>query len=200
MKSQTYTIAAFPLNVIVLPGEEIMLKIFESSYKQLVNECIRHKLTFGIPYLHQGLITGVGSEVEITSVVGGIHRQDMLIKVKGKSLFNTLDFFPELPNKLYGGAIAEVMTNDFETQNPEIAVKVKMLKLNITPKLGTLIVDQSMNMLDIAKVLALKSEDKFRLITARSKAAKEQFLIRQLHFIEAIRLQEVQLDNNFLLN
>ena len=75
-----------------------------------------------------------------------------------------------------------------------------MLKLSITPKLGTLIVDQSMNMLDIAKVLALKSEDKFRLITARSKAAKEQFLIRQLHFIEAIRLQEVQLDNNFLLN
>ena len=57
----------------------------------------------------------------------------MVITIKGKTLFKILDYFPVLPNKLYGGLISETLDNDFSTTNPDIAVMVKKLKLNISP-------------------------------------------------------------------
>jgi hypothetical protein len=74
------------------------------------------------------------------------------------------------------------------------------LKLNLSNKLGTLIVSESMNMLDIARSLMLKSEEKYKLLTLSSKVDKEQFIINQLRFVELIRSQETKLENNFSLN
>jgi len=55
-------------------------------------------------------------------------------------------------------------------------------------------------MLDIARSLMLKSEEKYKLLTLSSKVDKEQFIINQLRFVELIRSQETKLENNFSLN
>jgi hypothetical protein len=200
MNSQVHKIAAFPLNLIVLPGEEIPLRIFEPRYKQLVEECIESSLPFGIPYINSETMTEIGSEVEILKVVGKNANGDMVITIRGKENFKTLNFLPELPNKLYGGSIVEMLTADFSSKNPEIAVIVKMLKLNLSSELGTLIISDSINILDIAKSLMLKSEDKYKLLTINDKEGRENFILNQLRFVELIRKQEARLENNFQLN
>lgn len=195
-----YRLSAFPLNLIVLPGEEIPLRIFEPRYKQLITECLENNQTFGIPFIGENGITEIGSEVKVTKLVGRNANDDMVINIKGVSLYKTIDFFPVLPDKLYGGTISETIASDFSTTNPEIAVRVKALKLNLSNELGTLIISESMNMLDIARTLMLKSEEKYKLITLNSKSDKEQFIANQLRFVELIRSQETKLENNFSLN
>jgi uncharacterized protein len=200
MSPQVYRIAAFPLNIIVLPGEEIPLRIFEPRYKQLISECLEYKLPFGIPYMHNNEMTEIGSEVEVIKLVGRNANEDMVITIKGKSITRTLDFFPVLPEKMYGGTISESLVSDFSTNNPEIAVKVKTLKLNISSVLGTLIITDSISLLDIAKELMLKSEEKFKLLSITTKENKERLVLNHLKFIELIRSQEASLENNFQLN
>lgn len=200
MKSSVHRLSAFPLNLILLPGEEMPLRIFEPRYKQLITECIEDKTTFGIPYTNDKGITEIGSEVEVVKLVGKNSNEDMVISIRGKSLNKTIDFFPVLPDKLYGGTVSEPLISDFTTTNPEVAVKVKTLKLNLSNELGTFIVSDSINMLDIARTLMLKSEEKYKLLTLSNKFDKEQFIINQLRFVELIRSQETKLENNFSLN
>lgn len=201
MKPSVYKLSAFPLNVIVFPDEEIPLRIFEPRYKQLISEHLENSTPFGIPYIDSKIgITHIGSQVEIIKLVGQNGNGDMVITIKGKTLFKILDYFPVLPNKLYGGLISETLDNDFSTTNPDIAVMVKKLKLNISPKFGTLIVSDSMNMLDIAKVLMLKATEKYKFLNLTNRLDREQFILNQLNFIELIRAQETKLENNFQLN
>ncbi len=200
MNTQIYKIASFPLNLLVLPGEEVPLRIFEPRYKQLIEECLQEELPFGIPYEINGEPMGVGSEVEIVKLVGRNSNDDMVITIKGKSLFKAIDFIQTLPNKLYGGVLAELIDTDFTTTNPEIAVRVKSLKLNINSSLGTLVITDSINMLDIAKSIMLRTDEKYRFVTLKSKEARENYILKQLNFVEQIRKQESELENNFQLN
>ena len=39
----------FPLQSVFYPGETVPLHIFEDRYKQLINDCRKEALTFGIP-------------------------------------------------------------------------------------------------------------------------------------------------------
>lgn len=201
MSSQVYRLAAFPLNLILLPGEEIPLRIFEPRYKQLINESLEYSLPFGIPYIDsKNGITRIGSEVEIINMAGRNANEDMVINIKGKALFKTIDYFPTLPNKLYGGTVSEPLNIDFITNNPEIVVKVKKLKLNIGNELGTFVRGNGIDMLDIARTLMLKSEEKHKLLSLPNSAVREQFMVNQLNFVEMIRHQEAKLEHNFQLN
>jgi hypothetical protein len=200
MKSQVYRISAFPLNLILLPGEELPLRIFEPRYKQLIDECIESSIPFGIPYMNNDGITSIGSEVEVVKLVGRNAHDDMVITIKGKSIYKIIDFFPVLPNKLYGGTVSEMLNKNFDTKNPEIAVRVKRLKLNLSKEYGTLVLANSISLLDIAKSLMLSSEEKYKLLLLGDNELREQFILNQLRFVELIRTQESNLENNFQLN
>ena len=111
-----------------------------------------------------------------------------------------LDFFDELPNKLYGGGIIEYIEDEFNTNNPELIVLVKKMKLDVNPVLGSTTNQASFNLFDIAKSLLLKSEDKFKLYSLRNQQKMEQFLINQLKFYEMVKNNEDALQKNFSLN
>lgn len=201
MKPEVFRLSAFPLNIILLPSEEVPLRIFEPKYKQLIDESMDSSLPFGIPYLlKDGEIDVIGSEVEIVKLVGRNANDDMVILIRGKSLYQTIDYFPTLPNKLYGGTVSVPLSTDFITTNPEIVVKVKKLKLNISKELGTFVRGNGVNLLDIARTLMLNSEEKHKLLSLPSKAAREQFIVNQLEFVDMIRNQEAKLEQNFQLN
>lgn len=200
MKPKVFRIAAFPLNLILLPGEEIPLRIFEPRYKQLIEECMDASLPFGIPYLNNGEIDKIGSEVEIVKLVGRNANDDLVILIRGKSLFQTIDYFPILTDKLYGGTVSVPLSTDFTTTNPEVVVKVKKLKLNISNELGTFVRGNGVNMLDIARTIMLKSDEKYKLLSLPNSTTREQFIVNQLTFVEMIRHQETKLENNFQLN
>ena len=58
----------FPLNVVVFPEEDLNLHVFEARYKQLIQECLQEKSTFGVPVYMDGEIGKYGTEVEIKKI------------------------------------------------------------------------------------------------------------------------------------
>ncbi len=200
MQTNEIKLAMFPLQTFLLPGEEIPLRIFEPRYIELIEDCDKTGMRFGIPYTTAQEITSYGSEVELQSIVAKNSLNEMVVLVKCIRNFHLLDFYDELPNKLYGGGVIEYVDDEFHTNNPELVVLAKRLKLEIEPVMGPIASQTSFKLFDIAKSLTLKSEDKFKLYTLRNKKKIEQFLINQLKFYELVKNNEDALQKNFSLN
>jgi len=200
MGSTTKYMAMFPLQVFLLPGEEIPLRIFEPRYKQLINECNETGDTFGIPYVSNDDIKSYGSEVELVNIVAKNSLGEMVILIKAISNFHLLNFKEKLPNKLYGGGIIEYIDDKFTTTNPELVVLVKKLNLNLDPVMGSLITGDSVNLMNVAKAIQLDSNEKYTFYALRNEQQMVNYLIKRLRFIEHIQMQEKLLENNFSLN
>ena len=52
------TISLFPLNLIVYPGEDLNLHVFEPRYRELINECLEEETTLGIPAFIKNKLPG----------------------------------------------------------------------------------------------------------------------------------------------
>ena len=52
----------FPLNVVMFPGSELPLRIFETRYLDMVSECLRNSSGFGICLIQHGSEVGKAAE------------------------------------------------------------------------------------------------------------------------------------------
>ncbi|MDI3528024.1 MAG: uncharacterized protein PWR03_2208 [Tenuifilum sp.] len=200
MGSTTKFMAMFPLEVFLLPGEEIPLRIFEPRYKQLINECNETGDTFGIPFVKDNEIKQYGSEVELVNIVAKNSLGEMVILINGVKNFHLLNFKEKLNDKLYGGGIIEYVDDSYTTTNPELVVLIKKLNLSIDPVLGNLITGNSVNIINVAKALQLQPEEKYNFYSMRDENLMVKYLIKQLRFVEHLQEQEKMLENNFSLN
>jgi Lon protease-like protein len=90
-------IPLFPLNVVLLPGAELPLHIFEPRYRQMVKSCVQEKSEFGMLLsLPNGLVR-VGCTAEILDIVRSYNDGRMDILAVGRAPFRVLELFPEDP-------------------------------------------------------------------------------------------------------
>ncbi len=61
-------IPLFPLNVVLLPGGDLPLHIFEPRYRRMVHDCIEHKSEFGMLLSLPKGVVRVGCTAEIVDV------------------------------------------------------------------------------------------------------------------------------------
>lgn len=101
----TNFIPIFPLGIVVYPGEELNLHIFEERYKLLINDCFEQKKPFGIPAVIDGKLAEMGSTVIIKEISQTYDDGQLDIKTEGADTFKILELVKELPDKLYSGAI-----------------------------------------------------------------------------------------------
>ena len=80
----TNFIPIFPLSIVVYPGEELNLNIFEPRYKQLISECVTAKKPFGIPAVTGNNMNELGTLVEITELTKTYDNGEMDIRTKGQ--------------------------------------------------------------------------------------------------------------------
>src|SRR5690606_13514102 len=102
-------IPMFPLSMVILPGETTKLHIFESRYRQLVQECLENDASFGIPFTEKGKISKYGCEVRIMRVLKTYENGGLDILVEGTGLFKLLEFSEVLKPKLYGAGLIEYL-------------------------------------------------------------------------------------------
>jgi len=58
----------FPLELVLFPGQNLNLHIFESRYRQLVHECYEQERTFGIPRYKEDTPLKFGTEVKLVKI------------------------------------------------------------------------------------------------------------------------------------
>ena len=84
-------IPLFPLNVVLYPGADLPLHIFEPRYRQMVRECIENKSEFGMLLALPKGIVRVGCTAEITQVVKRYHDGRMDILTVGRAPFRIVE-------------------------------------------------------------------------------------------------------------
>jgi len=87
----------FPLNVVLLPGADMPLHIFEPRYRQMVRDCLETKSPFGMVLALPNGMAGTGCTAEIVEVTNryGDGRCDIL--AIGRAPFRVVELFPDEP-------------------------------------------------------------------------------------------------------
>jgi Lon protease-like protein len=84
-------IPLFPLGVVLLPGMDLPLHIFEERYKVLIGKCIEKDQEFGIVYYSGEMILRVGCTASITEILRNYDDGKMDIMTIGKRRFQIKD-------------------------------------------------------------------------------------------------------------
>jgi Lon protease-like protein len=188
----TNFIPIFPLGIVVYPGEDLNLHIFEPRYIQLINECFAAKKPFGIPAVIENKMQEFGSKVEIIEIVNGqdegkktarLDPSGGNIKTKGIKIFRILETIKDVPDKLYSGAIVTYPEN-YEKGNPEVMRKVmtsirdlhNLLKVNKEFKKK----DEEISSYDVAHHIGLSLEEEYGLLVLPDERQRQEYLKRHL--------------------
>jgi ATP-dependent Lon protease len=86
-------IPLFPLNVVLLPGADLPLHIFEPRYRKMVRDCLDTKSEFGMLLALENGIAGTGCTAEILEVVKTYQDGRMDILAVGRAPFRVVELF-----------------------------------------------------------------------------------------------------------
>ncbi len=104
----------FPLQLVVFPGEELRLHIFEPRYQQLINECRELGTPFGIPAYADEQLAKVGTELTLEKTFKTYPEGEMDVLTLGRRVFRLTSFVREVPGKLYSGGEITFLENAAE--------------------------------------------------------------------------------------
>jgi Lon protease-like protein len=90
-------IPLFPLNVVLLPGEQLPLHIFEPRYRRMVRECLETSSPFGMLLALQDGVVRVGCTAEIELVTKRYEDGRMDILSIGRQPFRVVELHQEDP-------------------------------------------------------------------------------------------------------
>ena len=199
----TNFIPIFPLNIVVYPGEDLNLHIFEPRYKQLITECHATKKPFGIPAVIDNKMQEYGSLAEITELTKVYDNGEIDIKTKGDKVFRILEIIKEVPEKLYSGAIVSYPDNK-EKGSPEMMRKI----MNSIRELHQLLrvdkdfkkEDENIRCYDIAHHIGLSLEEEYELLNLLDERQRQEYLKRHLAKVIPMLTGMEQLKEKIKLN
>ncbi len=90
-------IPLFPLNVVLLPGADLPLHIFEPRYLEMVSRCLKEKSEFGVLLALPKGVARVGCTAEIIEAAKRDDDETMDILTVGREPFRVIEFFEENP-------------------------------------------------------------------------------------------------------
>lgn len=179
----TNFIPIFPLGIVVYPGEQLNLHIFEPRYKQLITESAASGKPFGIPAVINENLAEMGTLVRVLEISHLYEDGKMDVKTEGILVFKMLELVREIPEKLYSGAIVSYPDNDFAGSRAMMNMLVKGM-YQIHEKLGVSKTfskpDTEMTSYDIAHHLGLTIEEEYRVLELLLELHRQEFLKRHL--------------------
>ena len=193
-------IAFFPLNVCLLPGEDLPLRIFEPRYKQLINDCEKNGSTFGIPFMIKGQMQSFGTEVRLKQIVAKNSQGEMVILVEGVSNFEMISYKNQAEGKLYAAGTIKKIVNDREIDDPELIKMVIHYSDNLNSEFLKNIKGNAITLNDLAIALNLSSEDKYKYVSIKGLNDRERFIKAQMSILLKLSEQEKLLKNEYYLN
>jgi len=199
----TNFIPIFPLGIVVYPGENLNLHIFEPRYKQLINECHSQNKQFGIPTMIENRLQDYGSLVTILEISKVHDDGEMDIKTMGSRVFRILEVIKDVPDKLYSGAIVNYPETN-EEGNIELMKKV----MNSIRELHRLLrvdkdfkkKDEEVKAFDVAHHVGLSLEEEYEILNLLEERQRQEYLKRHLTKVIPLVAEMEQLKEKVKLN
>lgn len=199
----TNFIPIFPLNVVVYPGENLNLHIFEPRYKQMINECFAQKKSFGIPAVIENRIQDYGTLIRLIEITTVHDNGELDIKTVGDKVFRILEVIKEIPDKLYSGAIVNYPQNN-DRGNPEVMRRV----INSIRELHRLLnvnkdfekCEAQIKSYDVAHHVGMSLQEEYELLNLMHERQRQEYLKRHLTKVIPMVAEMEQLKEKIKLN
>lgn len=199
----TNFIPIFPLSIIVFPGENLNLHIFEPRYKQLITECFEQKKPFGIPAVVNKELKDLGTLVEVTAIKKVYEDGKMDITTRGMKVFRLLEIIKEIPEKLYSGAIVTYPEdkNDGKRELMKKVVKgIKELHRLLEVSKDFKKPESELKAFDVAHHMGLNIEEEYELLGLFREEQRQEYLKRHLGKIIPMLSEMENLKDKIKLN
>jgi Lon protease-like protein len=164
----TNFIPIFPLGIVVYPGEQLNLHIFEPRYKQLISECFAEKKPFGIPVVLNDQVTEIGTLVEVTEIT---------------QVFRILEVIRSLPEKLYSGAIVNYPHNNnsgSKAKMQKVVQGIRQMHDLLSVKKDFKKQDKELCSYDVAHHAGLSLQEENELLALMHELQRQEYLVRHL--------------------
>lgn len=199
----------FPLELVVFPGEELKLHIFEPRYKELIRECEESSSTFGIPAYIEGKVSAVGTEMRLLAVERRYADGEMDIRTRGMERFTLLEFFNPVEGKLYAGAAVRRFEPEPSGQkgfpNPQLRAAILELFAALDIEKDLPGATAPLRAFDYGHLTGLTLEQEYELLQIKGEKPRQEYLLDHLDNIlpivrEMKRLQELVQQNGHFRN
>lgn len=179
----TNFIPIFPLALVVFPGEQLNLHIFEPRYKQLIRECFAEAKPFGIPSVINNAVAELGTLVEITEIVTLYEDGKLDVRTRGIQIFRILEVISTIPDKMYSGAIVNY-PSIIEKRRPllmkEVVQRIRDLHQILKVKKDFVKNDEDLTGYDIAHHAGLSIEEEYEFMGLFHEFQRLEYLNRHL--------------------
>lgn len=185
----TNFIPIFPLGIVVYPGEDLNLHIFEPRYKELIQECSKSGKQFGIPTVINDKVNEMGTLMQLTEISKEYDNGEMDIKTKGVKVFRILEVVKEIPDKLYSGAIVNYPDNQEQGNRALMTSVVKAIReLHAILKVSKDFKkpDEELWSYDVAHHAGLSLEEEYELLQLLHELQRQEYLKR--HIVKVLPL------------
>jgi uncharacterized protein len=191
----TNFIPIFPLNIVVYPGEQLNLHIFELRYQQLITECIDQKKPFGIPTVIGESLQEVGVLLNVSELSNRYQDGKMDIKSTGVKRFRILEYIARVPDKLYSGAIVYYFDDDysrFENKQQQVLKKLQQLHAKLGVEKNYKKEQHELLSYDIAHHVGLSLQQEYEVLGLTTEVQRLEYINRHLDkmLIEAQNAEE----------
>lgn len=174
-------IPLFPLDVVLMPGAELPLHIFEPRYKSMVARCLDEKLEFGMILASNQAVAAVGCTAEIVKKTRDYPDGRMDILTVGRSVFHLTELLDE--KEYYEGQVEYVEEGAYTYDGEQRAQLVQLFE-----KCHTLLFarpwamagspDESTLAYRMAALLPVELEKRQTLLETRSEHERREALLR----------------------
>jgi Lon protease-like protein len=106
-------IGLFPLNLVLLPGEQAPLHVFEPRYRELIGECLAEDEEFGLVLADEDGIREIGTRAGVIEVLEQFDDGRLNIVVEGRDRFRLVEL-----TEGRSFATAEVVDIDDDGEDP----------------------------------------------------------------------------------
>ncbi len=170
-------IPLFPLRSIFFPGETVPLHIFEERYKQLIRDCRKEAITFGIPVFINDRIE-FGTEVQLVEVVTTYEDGEMDVICVARQVFEIEEFEGHLGGKLYAGGTVRFLD---AINDGKKAAKIEVLKgieelYNLMDVPFTPVPVEKFHSYVLAHKMGLSFEQEYELLKIAKESERLEFL------------------------
>ena len=199
----TNFVPIFPLGIVVYPGENLNLHIFEPRYKELINECYADAKPFGIPTVLANGVAEMGTLVSITEIVAVYPDGKIDIRTKGLEVFRILELVKSIPDKSFSGAIVNYPPNKLIGNNlltAKVLAGIRSLHqlLNVSKDFKK--PDMALTSYDMAHHAGLSLDEEYELLNLLDELQRLEYLKRHLQKILPVITGMENLKEKILLN
>lgn len=179
----------FPLDLVLLPGEILPLRIFEARYRTMISAAHRQKSEFGIVWQSEGHLEHLGCAAKVREVTRRFEDGQFNIDAIGTRRFR-VHSFDESEDVLQG---AVEFFGDASSERPSRRTVQSLTKLGrrVMGMLGKGAVQWNLDhpwlSFQVAADLGLAPEAKQALLRTRTEAERVERLMRHLRGIVAGR-------------